>query len=170
MERKTLFYLIVGLQILFLLGMISMKQSTVLFGQKILLKPVPIDPTDPFRGDYVTISYEISRLDLSILPPDVKGGDTLYVSLQNTGEYWGAAFADRKRHGGIELKGVVNYVSGNEAWVEYPIDSYFVPKGEGTRDELRDFEKLLVEVRVWGSDAVITSILYDGKPIEFSTP
>ena len=170
MERKTLFYLIVGLQIAFLLGMIGMKQSTVLFGQKILLKPMPVDPTDPFRGDFVTIQYEISRLDTSLLPPDIENGDTIYVSLQDTGDYWSAAFADRTRNGGIELKGVVNYVSGNEAWIEYPIDTYFVPKGEGTRDELREFDKLLVEVRVRGGDAVITNILYDGKPIDFSTP
>ena len=57
-----------------------------------------------------------------------------------------------------------------EMSVEYPIDTYFVPKGTGARSELRDFNNLSIEAAIWRGDGMVTNILYDGIPLEFSTP
>jgi uncharacterized membrane-anchored protein len=168
MEHKKLFYLMVGLQVVFLLCMIGMKHSTVVFGKKILLKPIPVDPTDPFRGDYVTIQYDISTIDESKLPEGTQGGDTLYVSLENKGKYWGVSSVDRVRHGTVEIKGVVTSIYDGKARISYPVDTYYVPKKQGLREELREFDKLLIEIAVWRGDAIVTNIMYDGSPLEFS--
>lgn len=168
MEHKKLFYIAIALQVIFLLGMIGIKQSTVVFGEKILLKPIPVDPTDPFRGDYVTIQYDISTIDESNLPKGAQWGDTIFVSLENKGEYWGISSIDTKKHGGIEIKGVIQSVYDGKARIGYSVDTYFVPKKQGFREELQEFDKLLIEVAVWRGDAIVTNIMYDGEPLEFS--
>ncbi len=158
----------VGLQVVFLLGMIGVKQSTVVFGEKILLKPIPVDPTDPFRGDFVTIQYDISTIDETDLPKGIQSGDTVYVSLEKKGEYWGISSINKKKQGGIEIKGIVQSIYDGKARMGYSVDTFFVPKKQGMREELRDFDKLLIEVAVWRGDAIVTNIMYDGVPLEFS--
>jgi len=57
--------LIIGaiiLQLIVLVGMIAMRLTPLLTGQTILLRVVPVDPRDIFRGDYVTLAYECCRI------------------------------------------------------------------------------------------------------------
>lgn len=77
------FILIILLQVLLLTGMIVYKQNWVARGEKILLRTVPVDPRDIFRGDYVRLTYEISRLDLDKLAVKerFKRNEKIYVSL-----------------------------------------------------------------------------------------
>jgi uncharacterized membrane-anchored protein len=65
--KRLKFAAIVFLQILLLTGMIGYRQHWVDTGKKVLLRTVPVDPRDIFRGDYVNLSYEISNLDLDAL-------------------------------------------------------------------------------------------------------
>lgn len=53
---------------------------TYLTGQRIVLQTIPADPYDPLRGQYQTLSYEISRFDrLKTLP----GGKELFGQHRN---------------------------------------------------------------------------------------
>jgi uncharacterized membrane-anchored protein len=49
-------------QVLFLVGMIAERAAPLRSGRTVLLRVVPVDPRDLLRGDYVTLSYEISRV------------------------------------------------------------------------------------------------------------
>ena len=51
-------------------GFIGYKEYTLSQGQKILLKTIPLDPRDLFRGDYVVLNYEISQLNLDSIKHD----------------------------------------------------------------------------------------------------
>src|SRR3989344_1855044 len=110
MEKGKLFYLIVALQVVFLIGMIGSKQSTVWFGEKVLLKPIPYDPTDLFRGDYITIRYEISNIRLDSIKTDTadfKRGETVFVRLEKGKDYSNAAEISTKKTAEPYIKGVV---------------------------------------------------------------
>src|SRR5262245_14089672 len=51
----------VAFQVLCLVAMMVGPLMTLATGEAILLRAAPVDPRDIFRGDYVTLSYEISQ-------------------------------------------------------------------------------------------------------------
>lgn len=61
------FIVFVLLQALLLIGIIAYRDHWVSTGERIILKTVPVDPRDIFRGDYVRLDYEITNLDLDKL-------------------------------------------------------------------------------------------------------
>jgi len=58
------FIIFVLLQVALLIGIITYRQYWVATGEKVLLRTAPVDPRDIFRGDYVSLRYDISTLDL----------------------------------------------------------------------------------------------------------
>lgn len=115
-------------------GFVAMKESTLRSGTKVLLQTEPVDPRDLFRGDYVTLRYDISEVELF----GPKDGSTVYVLLDTSGKYatvYKAQF--EKPASGIFLKGTGYWFRGEgiTARVEYGIESYFVPEGEGRKIE-----------------------------------
>ncbi len=57
-------WLVIGAsaQLVVLIGMIVLRSIPYFGGQTVLLQVQPVDPRDMFRGDYVVLSYEFSRL------------------------------------------------------------------------------------------------------------
>ncbi len=62
MRWKFIFFVL--LQVALLVGIIAYRQYWVATGEKILLRTAPVDPRDIFRGDYISLRYDISTLDL----------------------------------------------------------------------------------------------------------
>ena len=54
--RIPLLALVVLLQTAALVGMVAIKQRTLITGTPVLLKTEPVDPRSLFRGDYVILS------------------------------------------------------------------------------------------------------------------
>ncbi|MEX0977959.1 MAG: GDYXXLXY domain-containing protein, partial [Pirellulales bacterium] len=48
-------------QLLVLASMILLHAAPFVFGERIWLRVRPVDPRDPFRGDYVVLTYDFSR-------------------------------------------------------------------------------------------------------------
>lgn len=149
---RLAFWLVVVLQVIALLGFARVREFTLRTGQEIVLQTVPVDPRDLFRGDYVVLRYEISRVATYDY---FSAGDTAYVSLTQQGEVWTAVAASRRRPSkdALFLRGrVIQFVSGEprqgpsrqgqpsgpQIEVEYGIESYFVPEGTG-----RDIEEAI---------------------------
>jgi uncharacterized membrane-anchored protein len=141
----------VAFQLVVLLWMIIVPANVLLTGQTVLLRTVPVDPRDLFRGDYVILSY-----DFSLLPPQASQklhfGDqypqVIYVTLQPEadGVHWEASdYSFRQPEGVLFIKGLVN--SSHRA--EFGIESYFVQEGKGLEYEkaIRD-QKLSAEVAI----------------------
>lgn len=140
MPKRRGFLLIGVFWLVMLAGFVLSKEYTLRTGTEILLKTRPVDPRDLFRGDYVILSYDISRFSAgdmqSSLVRHFRVDDTIYVTLNTEGEY----ATIRQVHydppaGELFLKGRVAGVSGERVTVEYGIESYFVPEGEGRKIE-----------------------------------
>ncbi|MCE9524177.1 MAG: GDYXXLXY domain-containing protein [Alphaproteobacteria bacterium] len=144
--------ILVALQTAALVYMIFDRQAVLNSAQVVTLKVVPIDPNDIFRGEYVILNYDISRLDLSKLDGDdtMNSGDTVFVTLVREAETWKAVAINRDRpfriQGGVALRGSVQWVDGasggtapQSIQVTFGIESYFVPQGTGRaiEDEAR---------------------------------
>ncbi len=60
-ERKVLL-ITVAAQLVILVAMIALRAIPLVTGQTVLVKVAPVDPRDLFRGDYVILSYDFSRV------------------------------------------------------------------------------------------------------------
>lgn len=135
--------IVIALQTVALAYMIYDRQAMLSSSRVVTLKVAPVDPRDIFRGDYVILSYAISRLDLTKLAGDdaLTNGDKVYVTLQRQGAEWNAvAIAKAKPYvvqDGVPIRGTVDYVdfagknTPQTVTVSYGIESYFVPEGTG---------------------------------------
>ena len=148
---KAKYYAIVGCQLLVLAGLIAHKQITLVTGTTVLLKTVPVDPRDMFRGDYVVLRYEISRIDgwrLGSQP--CRKRDAVYVTLQKQGRLHTVRSVSRTPpdDGTLFIKGHVTDAAPASVSVEYGIESYFVPEGKGHDLERAAGSGLVVEAAV----------------------
>jgi uncharacterized membrane-anchored protein len=114
------FFLIVTLQVFLLFGMIGYRQHWVSTGERILLRTVPVDPRDIFRGDYVSLDYEISNLDLDALAyaGKTKPGQRVYVSLTPDpgGTYHAVRVGVEPPAGGRFIQGRARYQTEARRW------------------------------------------------------
>jgi uncharacterized membrane-anchored protein len=131
--------IVVALQTLSLVYMIYDRQAMLNASRVVTLKVMPVDPRDIFRGDYVVLSYAISRLDTTKLDGDDKFdyGDTVFVTMlrQGEGAEWIPVALGRGKpfvvQGGVPIRGTVSQPDGTTIAVTYGIESYFVPEGTG---------------------------------------
>jgi uncharacterized membrane-anchored protein len=169
--------IVVALQTVALAYMIYDRQVMLSSSRVVTLKVAPVDPRDIFRGDYVILSYDISRLDLSKIDGEDEFGydDKVYVSLVRDGDLWKAAAIAQDKpvaiQGSIPVRGTVTlFQPPNSASptigpdgqpspqqppspptvsVSYGIESYFVPQGTGREiEEERQKGDLSVDVAI----------------------
>jgi uncharacterized membrane-anchored protein len=81
--RRWLFWPFVALQVAVPAAVAGMRARDVASAQHVLLRVEPVDPRDPFRGQYVALSYEISAL-----PHNGGEGDAAYVRLHRNSSAW----------------------------------------------------------------------------------
>lgn len=88
-------------------------------GVEVRLATAPVDPRDIFRGDYVILTYDISRLPLDRLgvddPESYREGETVYVGLEERDSgRWGAAAIARAPEGlprgTVPLRGRIDWI------------------------------------------------------------
>ncbi len=152
-------------------------------GHEVRLAVVPVDPRDLLRGDYVVLSYDISRLDSGTLDGDdeFSSGEPIYVALVQSGEAWKATAITRARPAtGTWIKGAVDTILAGSPGcggdcktyvVDYAIGKFFVPEGTGRElEKLRNDQHLAVDVAL-GADgrAALKRLLVDGAP-RYETP
>jgi uncharacterized membrane-anchored protein len=148
-------------------------------GTEVVLKTAPIDPRDLLRGDYVILNYEISSVPASTIVgglPKEAGEQVLSVRLHKEPDgFWRIA---ESSFGSLEAKPdtVVlksqpfQYYAGDSEQtfrVEYGIERYYVPEGEGTKLETaRSDGQLSIAARISGDgQAQIRTLLLDGQPV-----
>ncbi len=155
-ERKILLATAAA-QLLILVAMIALRAMPLVMGQTVVVRVMPVDPRDLFRGDYVILSYDFSRVS----PQEVEGlaadklgkrarweGRTVYVPLvrDTNGVHWRAEKTTAvKPAAGPFLKGHML----RHGTVQFGIESYFVQEGTGRVYEqaIRD-RKLSAELAV----------------------
>ena len=141
-RRRLAFAAVVAAQAIVLLGLVGLKESALAAGQKIQLKAEPVDPRDPFRGEYVALTYGISRLPA---PPGARVDDVVYVPLYEGADAWSGTAAMSAPPGGADafIQGRVVSVERGRAHIEYGIETYYVEEGEGAELEQAIFRDAL---------------------------
>lgn len=174
--RKLVIVAIAG-QILVLAYMAGKREYIQASGEQIYLRSAPIDPRDPFRGDFVRLRYDINTIHQSSYRgiaelQDLSEGAVLYAVLKPGYQdvYTFDHLTDRKPTGAKFIKGRLNrdwsfgpLRGENQVNVKYGIEQYFVQQGKGKDMEAklgeRDTLQIPVEMRMsLGGDgtAVIT--------------
>lgn len=187
--RKLLFAAIAVtlVQIGFLGSAIYSRAALLRDGQEITLLTQPVDPHDLLRGDYVALSYDVSRVHIASLrnprPRDNEVVGTVYVRLlRGDGQKpasivaagLGTPIDQVLGENEIDLKGTSfdRWQDGLETInVQYGIERFYVPEGEG-----RDIERGLSErqftmrVAVAKTGEAQIKALYDGATALYNEP
>jgi len=155
MSKKFIFIMVSFLWIAVAVGLITSKQQIMRLGKTVLLETVPVDPRDFLRGDYVVLSYKISTIDLTQIQSEesyFRRGRRVYVKLQPRGQFWNVVAIKTKMPAsdkGIYLKGKVEFCYDKKLGLNYGIESYFVPEGEGkVMEKVMQGDKSQVKVEV----------------------
>lgn len=169
-RERPLLVAAVAVQAVVLLSMAATHAATHWFGETVLVRVVPVDPRDLFRGDYVVLSYEFSRVpddgiegiaDSAVRPDeffDVREhvGRTVYVSLvpEPDGKHLKPAkMSIHKPAEGPFLRGRI------AGWnrIEYGIEAFYLQEGRGL-----DYEKAVQTRRLSAELAVTADGTADG--------
>ncbi len=167
--------------------MIQGRASILRDGRDVLLQVRPVDPRDLLRGDYVTLSYDISQLPITIFeaPPPGEGVErpyTVYVRLaaakdglfQAVAARYGAPPSAAPAEGEVDIRGL--------AWgpwsaitspmgVTYGLERFYLPEGEGLAIETDMRERpFRVRAAVAEDGAAVIRQFLDGETPVYDEP
>ncbi|MDL4842874.1 GDYXXLXY domain-containing protein [Aquibacillus rhizosphaerae] len=162
--KRILFYLTIGLQCLFLIGLAVSFYLIDYFGETIKLETLPVDPQDIFYGDYVTLRYQIEEI------PDAKWdaekdpeyGETIYVLLEKgTESNYQVAKASSEKMGTtneqVIMKAKVDYYDSTTKvhYVDYGLGRYYIEDNTGGKFEQSGQMSVTVAIAPWGQKKIV---------------
>ncbi|MBX5268695.1 GDYXXLXY domain-containing protein [Rhizobium sp. NLR17b] len=171
--------IVAGLQTLILGTIIQSRASILSSGAEVLLKTAPVDPRDFLRGDYVVLNYDISTVPVQTISggvPAEPGERTLWVRLRKQADgFWTVSESSFQelppQPETVILRSKPFYsgglAAGDSMRVEYGIERYYVPEGQGKPiEEARNDGNVAIAVRVSpDGSAQIRSLIVDGKAV-----
>ncbi|WP_226037690.1 GDYXXLXY domain-containing protein [Aquibacillus saliphilus] len=160
--KRIFFYIIVGLQFLFLVGMAASYYMIDYFGETIKLETLPVDPQDIFYGDYVTLRYEIEEIQANKWGGNENptSGNRVYVLLENKeGAYQVVKASDEKfqpSSGQVMLTAKYKYHDSiNSIYqVDYGLGRYYIEDNTGQQYEQSGEMIVTVAVAPWGQKKI----------------
>jgi uncharacterized membrane-anchored protein len=159
-----------------LIGMTITPLYTLMTGEEITLRTIPVDPTDLFRGDYVVLRYEAEEIPSSFIPDEVRNEldngwyDTeVYIPLElKDGVHIPTEVVLTKPDTDLYLKGKLDYIGpswnggteGREvAYITYSLDKYFVEDNTGLDlEEASRNGNILAKVKVKNGYAYLVDL------------
>jgi uncharacterized membrane-anchored protein len=184
-RSATLFILIALAQLVVPAWMIMAHERVMREGEVFKFRTAPIDPRDPFRGEYVTLNFEASTGSWNDPHSISKAGswenETFYASLgvsDTSGYALITSLAAEPPMSGAYIQ-VTHY---GAAWnvverVELPFDRYYLEEGDGAKTESMLMPQwndgVLTQqplpayavVRVYQGEAVIEDLIVGDKSI-----
>ena len=138
-------------------------------GQEVVLNLRPVDPRDLLRGDYVILNLEIGRVPAALqMQGEIFGkGDKVYAGLEP--DATGAAEVVRVARtradaGPLAIAGTYRSMSGDDMNIDYGIDAFYLPEGEGKEIERLPAKRVQVVVAIHPDGrALPLRLLVDGK-------
>jgi len=176
--NKFLIFAAVLLQVILLFSIQIRKEMSLRSGKRIVVKIIPVDPRSIFRGDYINLNYEFSRLDLNKVKHDkayFSRGQKVFVKLSKTDEEWKAIQVSGKSimdvgANEMTLAGSVSgWPSKDVVNIVYGIESYFVPEGKGKYIEGKISDKRIkAELSIDNKGyASVCKIFIDAEEVKF---
>jgi len=157
--------------------MIWDKEEIIEIGQTYKFKTAPIDPTDPFRGKYITLSFIDTRFKVTD-GTKWTNGEEIYLSF-NTDSLGYANIQSISKNpfdnNGNYLKAKVRYASSVEQTtllIDYPFDRYYMEESKAYRAEVmyresqRDTSTTTYAlVKIKNGESVLEDVMINGIPI-----
>ena len=171
------FILIALMQLAVPAKMIWDREEIMETGTEYRFKTAPIDPNDPFRGKYITLSYNEDTIAVEN-EADWTRGEEIYVSLTTDDAGFAkpkSVLKEKPTDQRDFLRAKVRFVSGNspnELTIDYPFDRFYMeeskaPEAEQTyrRTEMDTSKTAYALVSIKNGEAVLKDVLIDGTPI-----
>ena len=149
---KIFIVLAIAAQILVLAYMAGKRELIIAKGTEIYIRSAPIDPRDPFRGDFVRLRYDINAIHQNQTKANdfpenkIPAGTTVYAVLQENENsiYSLDQLTTQRPENGLYIKGRASNdwrfrqnVSLQHTTVKYGIEQYYVQQGKGIEMEDR---------------------------------
>lgn len=177
MKKEMIIALFSGLALMQIASPISMilkREAVLKNGEQFRFKTAPVDPYDAFRGRYVALSIEGSRV------PAPKGeklnfGQDVYALIAVDGQGFAKlSMITKNRPSSLPyIKAKVRFFYKDEAELSLPFDRYYMEEGAAPAAEKiywghssRDKQDAYVLVRVKDGFAVIEALYVGGERIE----
>ena len=142
MTRRTQIAVLLAALIAVPAGWAAWNELALHHGTHVVLRARPVDPHDPFRGEYVALSYPESRR-----PAGAREGQTWFVPLHRRadGVWVGGAPTRRRPAGGVFLRG-----RAGEWQLEFDgLGRFYVREGRA-----RDYERAMFANRLY-ADVIV---------------
>jgi uncharacterized membrane-anchored protein len=156
--------------------MIWDKENVIKSGKAYKFRTAPVDPYDPFRGKYITLSFDANECTVANTEA-YNRGELVYVSL----DLDSAGFAipikiskEAPAAGEDYVSATVQYAYGDKLRVEYPFDHFYMEEGKakGAESIYRDASRRNSEqtayalVYVQNGEAALDDVLIDGISVK----
>ena len=168
------FILVAFIQLYVPAKMIWDREEILKSGVAYKFKTAPIDPSDPFRGKYITLSYDHNTVMVEN-EKDWLRGEEVYVYLIKNNEGYAEIDSISKEEPTDDynyLKTTVGYVSGNgsnKLTINFPFDRFYMEESKAYNAELayresqRDTSKMTYAlVHIKKVEAVLKDVYIDG--------
>ncbi|MDR2425812.1 MAG: GDYXXLXY domain-containing protein [Endomicrobium sp.] len=184
MNRKTAFYALMALWFLIIASYTAYKELQLRTGDEVMLRVMPVDPRDIFRGDYIILYYEITSITEEQKIVGRYGEDDIlynnekvYIMLLKDGKYYkGGDIYKTRPEKGLFIAGTVSAgknfdspVDREYASIIYGIENFFVAEGEGKEIESainRNKVSAKIVIDTYGN-ASIKELYIDEKKVDF---
>jgi len=148
MSRRRRIVLLVAVlaQLAIPLGLAGIAAADLAFGQEVRVRAQPVDPLDVFRGNYVVLRYEFSRVPVGF---EVGRGERVCVRLHENDGVWDGSFGIPEHPGGGAVlcgRARGDAGAGSEVGVEYGIETYYASadRAREIEDSIRTRDVLVV--------------------------
>ncbi|HYG19097.1 MAG TPA: GDYXXLXY domain-containing protein [Ohtaekwangia sp.] len=118
--------------------MISDQEKILSEGTTFRFKTAPIDPADPFRGKYITLSFEEDHVEV-VNPSEWQQAQDVFVTLRDSA---GFAKIDRvsmyEPEGDNFLRAKIRTVTSYEPytlWLSYPFERFYLEESKASEAE-----------------------------------
>lgn len=181
MNKTTLFIIavIVALaQLAASLSMVFTQEDVLANGKTFKFKTRPVDPTDPFRGAYLSLYFEADQFETDTTI-NIDSGDKAFVTiaLDSAGFAAVKSISKEKPHAGDYLSVRVRYANKrtNEntkiIHFEYPFDQYYIEESKAKRVE-EDYDRAnagqenqlaYAIIKIKNGNSAIQDLIINGK-------
>jgi uncharacterized membrane-anchored protein len=170
MKIKQIVLTVLALWSIGIFTIVVSQEQHLASGKEVLLKTIPVDPRDLFKGDYVTLGYDINTIDLknvSVDEPSFKQNDIIFVTLDTTNANIVKPLRlshTLPKEGTLVIQGKVSNISSALHVTYEDIERYYVPEGTGGVIEQAIGKGVLVKVSLSPTGKpLIKQVLIDGK-------
>lgn len=171
------FFLMVLAQLYVPASMIFHSQTALAEGNEFMFKTAPIDPSDPFRGKYIVLSFEENAMQVTNAE-SWNPGDPIFVLL-TTNENGFAKISAITKEEPLDMEDYVEATIGyivpdslSIVTVQYPFDRFYMEESKAEHAELAYNEAALDSnqvtyalVAVKKGIAVVKDVYINGVPV-----